>query len=750
MMLKQRKRITVCMLVCLSILIMLPLTSLPLPKVSHAATSIFTPTEDAFTTNGTTNVNNAYIKIQNSGTQRVGYLKFDVSGISGTVSSVVLRLFNSTVSGTPQIRIYEGDSNSWSESTITAATAPSEGLLLGSYDSTIAQNETISIDLGTSITTDGTYSFIIKANNTNGNEAWFHSSEATSGQPELEIASGTIGDSTAPAAVNDLVDASPSSGSVNLSWTAPGDDGSTGTAASYDIRYSTAPITEANWSMADRATGEPIPAVANTGQSDRVNGLSANTTYYFAMKTIDEAGNVSSLSNNTNATTLITELPDGGDSCDHHIPSNSTVQFNGDSSGLDAQPGDVVCIDAGNRPARLHLINFHGTEQNPIIFVNYGGQVVIDDNYWWTFKIGESSHFRVTGTGDPNVEYGFKFSQNFNGQGAVFEIKDSSTDYELDHIELADSPNGISGNGFSLKTHPECDGSITQDNFTTYNTIIRDNKVGNIVGEGIYLGSSWYHTGDPADCDNNGSKESKLPPPPMKGVRVYNNIISDTGRDGIQLGSATHDVEVYNNTIENVGTGMQGGHRSGIQINPGTSGRFYNNFVRGSSEIGIFDTGRGDTLIFNNVIVNPGDYGMIAGDRVNSLNPLWDGSPTHIFNNTIIDPNITGIAFRKLSQQGNTIRNNIIVHPDMDDESGRLYFEFRAGADITESHNETTIDIADPVFVNAGIDDYHLQSTSPLIDAGMDLTSYGVTYDYDYHARPVGAFDIGAFEYVAP
>ncbi|MFC0335641.1 hypothetical protein ACFOLF_21400 [Paenibacillus sepulcri] len=30
-------------------------------------------------------------------------------------------------------------------------------------------------------------------------------------------------------------------------WTAPGDDGTTGTAASYDIRVSTAPITDANF-----------------------------------------------------------------------------------------------------------------------------------------------------------------------------------------------------------------------------------------------------------------------------------------------------------------------------------------------------------------------------------------------------------------------------------------------------------------------------------------------------------------------
>jgi parallel beta-helix repeat protein len=51
-----------------------------------------------------------------------------------------------------------------------------------------------------------------------------------------------------------------------------------------------------------------------------------------------------------------------------------------------------------------------------------------------------------------------------------------------------------------------------------------------------------------------------------------------------------------------------------------------------------------------------------------------------------------------------------------------------------------------PLFVNVGQDDYHLQSNSPCIDAGITLS--GVTDDYDGNPRPRGAaFDIGAYEY---
>ena len=38
--------------------------------------------------------------------------------------------------------------------------------------------------------------------------------------------------------------------SLQLSWTAPGDDGNVGTATRYEMRMSPSPISEANWSSA--------------------------------------------------------------------------------------------------------------------------------------------------------------------------------------------------------------------------------------------------------------------------------------------------------------------------------------------------------------------------------------------------------------------------------------------------------------------------------------------------------------------
>jgi hypothetical protein len=53
----------------------------------------------------------------------------------------------------------------------------------------------------------------------------------------------------------------------------------------------------ANWDSAAVLTGVPNPAAAGASQSYVVRGLTNGTVYYFAIRTVDEAGNWSGLSN---------------------------------------------------------------------------------------------------------------------------------------------------------------------------------------------------------------------------------------------------------------------------------------------------------------------------------------------------------------------------------------------------------------------------------------------------------------------
>ena len=85
--------------------------------------------------------------------------------------------------------------------------------------------------------------------------------------------------------------------SQTLKWTAPGDDGMAGRATRYDLRYSLLPITPSNFSSAAAASGMPTPATPGTQQSVTISGLDATASYFFAMKTVDDVGNWSTMSN---------------------------------------------------------------------------------------------------------------------------------------------------------------------------------------------------------------------------------------------------------------------------------------------------------------------------------------------------------------------------------------------------------------------------------------------------------------------
>jgi hypothetical protein len=112
-------------------------------------------------------------------------------------------------------------------------------------------------------------------------------------------------DTIRPAQVTTVAIIGTTETSATVRWTAVGDDSLTGTASHTDMRYSTSPITEANWASATPVNGEPSPAAPGTEQTYTVQGLTRLTTYYFAIKIADEVYNWSALSNVASVT-----LPD--------------------------------------------------------------------------------------------------------------------------------------------------------------------------------------------------------------------------------------------------------------------------------------------------------------------------------------------------------------------------------------------------------------------------------------------------------
>ena len=143
-------------------------------------------------------------------------------------------------------------------------------------------------------------------------------------------------DTTPPATTSTLATGAVTTTTIALSWTAPGDDGTSGTATSYDLRRSTSPITAANWASATTMSGEPTPSVAGTTETYSATGLTANTLYYFGLKTTDDLGNVSALSNVPSGTTssaAVNAITVGPDTVTVQFHSASLrVGFTGDAN----------------------------------------------------------------------------------------------------------------------------------------------------------------------------------------------------------------------------------------------------------------------------------------------------------------------------------------------------------------------------------------------------------------------------------
>ena len=110
-------------------------------------------------------------------------------------------------------------------------------------------------------------------------------------------------DVTNPGSISDLNVTESGSSHIRLAWTATGDDGNVGRASAYNLRYSTSPIVdEATFAAATPAAG-PDPLPAGQAQAVEVAGLSPNTSYFFAIKALDEFGNAGALSNVATGTT---------------------------------------------------------------------------------------------------------------------------------------------------------------------------------------------------------------------------------------------------------------------------------------------------------------------------------------------------------------------------------------------------------------------------------------------------------------
>jgi len=125
-----------------------------------------------------------YLRVDGGGDPGVqSYLRFAVSGISGSVKSAKIRLYayTDTVDG-PAIYL---TSNTWAENTITWNNRP--GRLGNKIDdrARIKPNTWVDYDVTKLVQGNGTYSFVLYTLSDDG--VYFRSREASSNRPELVL-----------------------------------------------------------------------------------------------------------------------------------------------------------------------------------------------------------------------------------------------------------------------------------------------------------------------------------------------------------------------------------------------------------------------------------------------------------------------------------------------------------------------------------------------------------------------------------
>jgi hypothetical protein len=480
-----------------------------------------------------------------------------------------------------------------------------------------------------------------------------------------------------------------------------------------------------------------------------------------------------------------------GGTCDRIInlstsagPSVITTKFT--SPGWLA--GERVCLKAGNYPyARLQVFDIAGTATAPIEIINCGGQVVIGNTKDANadgkidasrgIELNRARFVRLSGAGSLAHTYGIKLAGTIPGIPGL-SFADLSTDMEAEFIEITRS--GFSG--IMAKTDPNCsDTNPTsfRGGFVMRNANFHDNYIHDLNGgEGFYVGYSFYRGNTLAACPN-----VKVYSHPLDNTRIFRNRLENTACEAIQIGCGENS-QVYDNYIRGYGTDPFAQYQnSGIQIGGGTSGKFYNNFVSSTSATtpggnAFMISNTKDTLVYGNTIVGGGMY--VHKDAGKN----WDGTSglytLRIANNTIVN-SVPSASNRGIWNANATMkmeyRNNLVLLANplastglTPEEHARMNSVFDGtttnanreagvvGLHISESDNHRGLisSEASTHFVNATAGDYRLKSTSPLVNAGGDVSALGVTVSMALNhttkvvtqkPRFVGPrVDVGAFE----
>jgi len=311
-----------------------------------------------------------------------------------------------------------------------------------------------------------------------------------------------------------------------------------------------------------------------------------------------------------------------------------------------------------------------------------------------------------------------KCATNSSGSSYLVFLKDISSAATINHntYNIADTSDG---NCEALWiTSGIADNYLNGAHHFNYNTITTNTKVGHIIDVGYDGGLVYNHN--------------------ISGVEIGNNsIISSEGNVHAILYAYADNGLIHHNYISggDYGIALKGG--SGGGANTFTTGKVYSNIIVNQRVSGVIIKGVKDVPIYNNVAweVGAATHGalyIIAYDGNDSTGIV---SKNNIFYTDTYSVYMD--ATSSLISDYNVLYANSGAYGYI---NGTTYSSWSSWQTAGYDAHSTNLD---PLFVSSS--NFHLQSTSPAIDAGVELQ---LGTDYEGTVVPQGRKpDIGAYEY---
>jgi hypothetical protein len=388
--------------------------------------------------------------------------------------------------------------------------------------------------------------------------------------------------------------------------------------------------------------------------------------------------------------------------------------------------GDTITVQAGNYDERVQ-ISTSGSASSPITF-QANGQVAM---HGFTIKADYISvrGFEITDTPDSDED------------GVGIFVQGSYCDLENNYIYFATQ------GGIDLSAKP---GNYAQ----TAHCTVKDNRLdhnsqyginlegqdhlveGNEIWRTIQYHPAWVNPPSWVDADGIRFFGS--------GHTIQRNYIHDINYS---------DPENVNPHIDCFQTFKDSNHEAAsnttLEQNQCDNAAQARSVDEGGTGFTIDHAGPG-ILVRNNVIKAFADVFISNSDDVS------------ILNNTIVSDTTLNTQYYPVGAEVDNSTNIVIENNIFFDQPGQVIYVKNSGVvgetnivyrddgipPVTSKTYNPINDLwnVNPLFVNPAANDYHLQSQSPAIDAGLELKN--VPNDYEGHPRPAGqGLDIGAYEF---